>query len=57
MFVAVIAGHYVLHFRREAKKFLPKEENDLCLRYAALRIWRLIGDVPGWFVRSRRFDI
>jgi hypothetical protein len=38
-------------------KFLPKEEKNLCLRYATLRIWRLIGDVPGWFVRAIRFDI
>jgi hypothetical protein len=38
-------------------KFLPKEENNLCLRYAALRIWRLVDDVPAWFVRARRFDI
>jgi hypothetical protein len=36
---------------------LPKEENNLCLRYAVLRIWRLVGDVPGWFVRTMRFDI
>ena len=38
-------------------KFLLKEENNLGLRDAALRIWRLIGDVPGKFVRARRFDI
>jgi len=38
-------------------KFLPKEENNLCLGYAALRIWRLIGDVPSWFVGAIRFDI
>jgi hypothetical protein len=44
MIVAIIAGHYFLHFRWEAMKFLPKEENNLCLRYTALRIWRLIGD-------------
>jgi hypothetical protein len=55
--VAVIAGHYFLDVRWEAMKFLPKEENNLCLRYAALRIWCLIGDVPGWFVRAMRFDI
>jgi hypothetical protein len=38
-------------------KFLPKDENNLCLRCEALRIWRMIGDVPGWFVRAIRFDI
>ena len=55
--MAIIAGHDFLHFRWEAVKFPPKEENNLCLRYAALRIWRLIGDVPGWFVRAIRFDV
>src|ERR1700760_1947914 len=38
-------------------KFLPKEANNMRLRCTALRIWRLIGDVPGKFVRARRFDI
>jgi hypothetical protein len=37
--------------------FLPKEKNNLCLRYAALRIWRRIDDIPGSFVRAMRFDI
>jgi len=55
--VAIVARHYFLHFRWKAMNFLPKEENNLCLRYAALRIWRLVGDVPGWFVRAMRFDI
>jgi hypothetical protein len=55
--VAIIAGYYFLHFRWKAMKFLPKEENSLCLRCEALRIWRMIGDVPGWFVRAIRFDI
>jgi hypothetical protein len=44
--VAIATGHCFLHYRRKAVKFLPKEENNLCLRYAALRIWRLIGDGP-----------
>src|ERR1700735_2294634 len=57
MIVVIIAGYYFLHFRWEAVKFLPKEKNNLCRRYAMLRIWRLIGDVPGWFVRAIWFDI
>jgi hypothetical protein len=55
--VVIIAGHYFLHLRRKGMKSLPKEENNLSLRYAALWIWRLIGDVPGWSVRAKRFNI
>ena len=54
--MAIATGHCFLHYRRKAVKFLPKEENNLCLRYAALRIWRLIGDVPGWCLRAIRFN-
>jgi hypothetical protein len=57
MIVAIIAGHYFLHFRWETMKFPPKEEKNLCLHRAAFRIWRLIGDVPGWCLRAIRFDI
>jgi hypothetical protein len=38
-------------------KFLLKEENNLGLRDAALRIWRVVGDVTPWFVRVIGFDI
>jgi len=55
--MAIIDCHCFLHFRWEAIKFLPKEEKNLCLCYAALRIRRLVCDVPGWFVRAIRFDI
>ena len=57
MIVVIVASHCFLHIQWQLQKFLPKEKNNLSLGYTTLRVRRLVGDVPGLFVRTGRFDI